>query len=488
MPSIVFTPEIGLDSEQVPKLVPIKGQVPLLAYPFALKDIWNTISSLDTLQAYQRICEQFDRLDRILAQRLHLRPGRSLPPVRQAKDATVLLAVLFDPRCFVTNDLWSHGLTLEPVHDKLLQVETARPFPLRCASKHKLLHTLAWIDSNIKINVELVANRCSLPAQTIIQIVEAALIIYSLLLKHQDYSLARTINFNHSMFLQDRIINLIFGDELYLAGTSLRSKGMVSNRLALELLKGLPRLSLRQLCLSSIFMGIVWTSDESVQRFFKDKPDKVLGDIDSQIKSAGNRLAVDDIDEFLKELSAPKAARAVVVLDDNGESVFDVALFQRLLEEIDTLNVTFVMNRFPVSNNISEETFGFLLEDDFFAGLKGMMESGRMGISLEQQMFRSFEMEHLTAETLRWIDSSTLVYVKGANFFETFQATERPVYHAFTVYGEMCMTLTGYPQGSGIFVRIPSGRVPFIYQDSTHVVTLKALVETAISQGKGDAR
>jgi hypothetical protein len=316
--------------------------------------------------------------------------------------------------------------------------------------------------------------------------VEAALTIYSLIIKQQDFQMACSMNFNHSMFLQDRILNLIFGDALYLGREAVEARGVMSNRMALELLKGLSDMSLRQLSLSSIFMGTVWTSDESIQHRFLHKPEQALGDIDTQLQSLESRMAVDEIDIFFQELVARDGVRVVVVLDDNGESVFDTALFQRLLEEIPTLKVTFVVNRFPVSNNISEEIFLILLEDSYFAGLKSMLALGRASISTEQQVFRSFEMAYLSSETLRWIDSAGLIYIKGANFFETIQVPNKKVYHAFTIYGEMCSTLTGYPQGRGVFVGIPPGGVPFVYTDSDHVVTLKQIVETRWSQGQSN--
>jgi len=487
MSSILFTPDIDLDSEKIPMFVPIKGQVPQIVYPFALKDIWNIVSSLDPFFTYKEICKQFDRVEQIFSNRLQLRPYRSLPKVWQSKDAIAILGVLFDPQCFFTDDLWNYRLIAKPIQKGLLKVETAWPFPLRCASSHKLLHTLVWVDTNIKLHVEKIANCCSLTPPMIFQIVEVAMTIYSLLLKCQNYLLAQTINFNYSMFIQDRILNLIFGDKLYQAGVSSTVKGNISNRMALELIKGSPRISLRELCLSSIFMGVIWTGDESFQKYFMNKPDVVLGDLESQLKSEGNKLAIDDIDKFIAEIGAANDVRAVVVLDDNGESVFDVALFQRLLNDVAGLKVTFVVNRFPVSNNISEEILRVLLEDPFFSDLKNMMQMGRVNISIEQQMFRSFEMEHLTAETLHCIESSTLVYVKGANFFETFQGKEWNVYHVFTVYGEMSMTLTGYPQGSGIFVRLSPGRIPFVYKNSFNVVTLKELIKPQMSEGTNDA-
>jgi uncharacterized protein with ATP-grasp and redox domains len=184
---------------------------------------------------------------------------------------------------------------------------------------------------------------------------------------------------------------------------------------------------------------------------------------------------VNHIDGFINEISSSKSV--VVVLDDNGESVFDLVLFQELLSEFRDLVVDFVVNRFPVSNNISEGPFKLLLREPHFHILNEHLISGRARIICEQQVFRSFEQSFILDETLDRIKAASLVYIKGANFFETVRFPTKVVYHAFVVHGEMSATLTGYPEGVGIFARIPPQESAFLYQDAQHVVTLKQQVQ-----------
>ena len=61
MPRIMFTPEIFLDADSYPEVVPVKGQLPTLAYPFKLRDIYPTIDNLNPIDAYERMTAQFQR-------------------------------------------------------------------------------------------------------------------------------------------------------------------------------------------------------------------------------------------------------------------------------------------------------------------------------------------------------------------------------------------------------------------------------------------
>ncbi len=478
MRPICFVPSVPLDLEQAPHVVPIKGTVPQAVYSFSLKDIYPTVPAFDLLAAYGLIVQEFGKVDEYVHTKLRLREKRTYPAAQTAKEALVLLGALFDPTCQFTDGLWRQQLV--PTHDgdHLFDLDSVLPFPLRKASNAKLLHTLVWIDTNIKVNVERVAAHFALPHDAVMQIVESALRIYSLLVKQQDYWLARSMNFNHSMFLQDRILNLLLGDALYLESGATSAVGNLSNEIALELLRGLGHLSPRQLCVASIFMGVVWTSNEAVHDLYQRNKESALADIAAQLQAKTDRLAVDDIQTLLKELGASRHSEVAVVLDDNGETVFDLALFQCLLRESEGLRLSFVVNRFPVSNNISLETLRSLLKHQFFAGLHHSIAEKRTRLVVEEQCFRSFELGRLRHQTRQILASATCVYIKGANFFETFQVADRTRFYVFTVYGDMAKTLTGYPEGSGIIARVPAGKPAFTYHDAEHIRTLRSLIET----------
>lgn len=473
---IHFSPAIELEREAIPSDVKIKGQKPIFSYPFRLADLYPEIPSLPPIDAYKQIKMELQKNNNLLHERFHARAKIDYPPVENEHDARNILSLLFDPRIQRTNQLIdSRTLQFGSVQGFVL--DHVFPFPLRLASKEKIQHTLAWIDTNIKISVESIAHRVALPKDAIFQITESALRIYSIMIKQQDYYLAQLMNFNHSMFLQDRIINLIFGDDLFYSNTNSIKTGVLSNAIALKLLKSRTYTSPNPICHDGIFMGIIWTSDNTLQHRFDIAPEKTLGDIDIQLRLKSDVLVIDDINRLISELQNQVKPSVSVILDDTGESVFDIAFFQYLLTAIPDLELFFIVNKYPVSNNISDYTFRQILDDEYFTHLSKSIRTGQGRIITEHQPFRSFELAYLHDSTTNILKESTLIYIKGANFFETLRFTDKITYYAFTVYNEMSITLSGFPKGSGIFARIPPNQVPFIYRGPTRISTLRELRE-----------
>jgi hypothetical protein len=75
----------------------------------------------------------------------------------------------------------------------------------------KLAHSFTWIDVNLKLRVEDVCTYAGLSENVARAAVESAESIYALLLKADDYTLARIITFNESAFVQQRIVEVLFG-------------------------------------------------------------------------------------------------------------------------------------------------------------------------------------------------------------------------------------------------------------------------------------
>lgn len=476
---ILFTPEIELDPDQAPTDVTIKGHVPHLDYAFTLSGLYSVVPALDVLGAYQRIRDEFEQLDGLLSDGLKLRGSFRLPPASDGFQASYLLGVLFDPTSHNTRGIWHRLAVPASTHASLFQLDKARPFPLRLASSKKLIHTLVWIDTNVKVIVERTTEPYRIPASAVRQIVESALRIYATLVKQDDYQLARSMSFNYSMFLQDRILNLIFGDGIYLAANRLQEQARLANHIALELLANLSPLSYRQLCTLSVFMGLIWTTRQDVQRGFVSSPGATLGQMDAQLNAQQANWCIDHIDQFLADVGVDSRRTVVVILDDNGESVFDIALFQRLLNDTVELEVAFVVNRYPVSNNIALGEFQVLLDDDRFADLGRHLERGRASVCVEEQVFRSFELAYLRPETRRAIDRSQAVYVKGVNFFETLQIPDTVRYHCFAVHGHTSELLTGCTEGRGVFARLLPGQTGYTYHAHDRVETLRHKVAVA---------
>ena len=57
------------------------------------------------------------------------------------------------------------------------------------------------------------------------------------------------------------------------------------------------------------------------------------------------------------------------------------------------------------------------------------------------------------------INRADFLFIKGLNFYETFQIPWKDRFYSFVVTGEVSQNLTGLNEGDGVFVYIPSKRI-----------------------------
>jgi hypothetical protein len=471
-----------LEAGDASLLVAVKGEYPSLYYPFALKELYATLPSLDAEGAYEQIRWLLARVDRVVADDLKLRTRLGLPATTDKLRAGAILGALFDPSIQPSDMLSLESATWPGVElTQILQLQTPRPFPLQRASSAKLQHSLCWIDTNLKVQIENVMLRQDASPEQCRLVAECALCIYTYLLKQEDNSLARTINFNHSMFLQDRILSLIFGPSHYSTGGLGRGRSLLANHIALRYLKELGSVSYRDLCTLSVFMGTIWTSHVELQTEYRSRAWETLARVERELKIRERQWCVNDIDQFLLAMGRDTPQSVLVVLDDNGEAVFDLAIFQRLLQDNAKLSVTFLVNSYPVSNNISLDALNDVAQDDYFHYLRSRLDSGDAALCIEEQPFRSFELEYLKVDTQQAVADADVLYIKGANFFETFQIRKKDRWHCFVVHDMTSEMLTGCTRDQGVFVGLDPGQDGYIYRSAHDVSTLLEIVARGAS-------
>ena len=71
--------------------------------------------------------------------------------------------------------------------------------------------------------------------------------------------------------------------------------------------------------------------------------------------------------------------------------------------------------------------------------------------------FISFQTNYLTCAAARLVDRADLVFVKGANFFETLQLVEKKTFYAFVVYGPVSRACTGLSDYDAVWAYVPAG-------------------------------
>lgn len=478
MARILFTPEMDLEIGDLAEEITIKGRTYRLTYPFDLIHLYPTVPALDVWNAYRAVQREIEKAAKLLCEQMRLREPLLLPIPNTYTEASAMLRALFDPMIYYTDRVFDTAPISFDQQVVFDFPEQASPFPFRLASSKKLLHTLKWIDSNIKTLIEDLLLPFHAKQEIIFQITESALYIYCYVIKMNDFHLARNMNFNTSMFLQERILNLIFGDHAYFETNRRTSHGKDVNKIALSLLKGLDSLSYLELCSLSVFMGVSSLDSEEIRQSFASKPDATLANIYNRLPHRNGEWCINHIPEFLSDLGTSQQITLAVILDDNGESVFDLAIMQRLMTDHRGLTVTFVVNRYPISNNISLGAFRALLEDDYFEQLATFLVEGRATLDIEEQVFRSFEINYLQPLTILHLKKANFAYIKGANFFETFQFPFVDRYYCFVIESPTSMLLTGCTKGNGVFVKISAGETGFVYHTADEIHTLSKRIST----------
>ena len=91
--------------------------------------------------------------------------------------------------------------------------------------------------------------------------------------------------------------------------------------------------------------------------------------------------------------------------------------------------------------------------------------------------FISYQANYLPLNAHQIINEADAVYVKGANFFETCQIPQKPVFHAFVVYGPVSRKYTGLNDNDGVFALVPAGKEGYVHhRDPKNVITLRNVV------------
>ncbi len=464
--TVYYTPDIPLEIDSLPA-VPIKGQQLRHRLDSSICELYEDTPSLTTVAAVEEIRRLVDQW----ASRWE-HPVFNLPALHPGPDAQEILNAWLDPTSvpFAPNS--------RSVRPSILELDSSHslPYQLGAAPRSKLIHDLAWVQSNVQCQLEAALSPLDPNDQKTKEAVVSALRIYCLLCKMNSYHLARNMSINHAMFAQDRIVSLFSPLRTFDKDDEPSSVSRVANDIALATLERLGTRPPAELCRLAVHMGTVWVNAENTQQLYLIEPEQVLADIFEELVTRENRLEVDHVDNFLARCSNG-VSELMMVLDDNGESVFDLALAQTLLAIQRQLRITLLINQHPVSTNICCNSLQRILENAQFARMRQYQAQGRLRIVYERQWVRSFEQAFLSSQSQQCLDQAELVYVKGCSFFETFQPLKKARLFAFVVNGPASEMLTGFRSGAGIFALLDRGISAYNYRSDEQIQTLRDQTE-----------
>lgn len=221
----------------------------------------------------------------------------------------------------------------------------------------------------------------------------------------------------------------------------------------------------------SIFCGIYWPQTETLKSGRGPLAAQEIGE--KIFKAQATVLKINHIDKFIKKLDTTN--NLTMILDDNGESIFDLFLAQTILQNYPHIKINFLINKFPVSINISADTFETALQSSIFKKLREFRQDGRARVLFQNCPFNSFQTTHLTPETVATIKQADFIYVKGQNFFESFDTSLADTFYAFVSSSDMNIKLTGFNKGDGIFVCLEKDQQRFSVRNNL-ITSLKDLL------------
>lgn len=194
----------------------------------------------------------------------------------------------------------------------------------------------------------------------------------------------------------------------------------------------------------------------------------------------GHVIAIDDRARLLRmvEEHGPKGTPFVLcaVLDDASESVADLLWMQDLLQAFPYFNVDLLVNTAQVSINFSSEMLAEVMRSPAFRPLAARVGS-QLHVTKIYCPFISFQLNFLPEHGRAAVDRADVVFVKGANFFETFQPRGRPRFYGFVVYGALSRAYSGLSDNEAVFAYVPAGTSGYIHHPiADGIVSLREIV------------
>ena len=178
----------------------------------------------------------------------------------------------------------------------------------------------------------------------------------------------------------------------------------------------------------------------------------------------GRPLAIDHRDRFLAMIDdAARLGRGyslVVVVDDATETVADLLWIADILEAYPYLKVTVLVNTAQISINFSSHMVTTVLGGEAFRSL-AVQCGEQLRIASTYCPLISLQTNYLTSAAAGVIRDADVVFVKGANFFETLQLFEKETFYAFVVYGPVSRACTGLNDFDAVWAHFGAGRTGY---------------------------
>ncbi len=163
-------------------------------------------------------------------------------------------------------------------------------------------------------------------------------------------------------------------------------------------------------------------------------------------------------DEFYARTSKENGTVGLVFFpDDYLESIIDLKLIERLMENNDKLHTTIIPRALRFGNDAGYSDITEFLKLDVFSKLASYMKEGRLVIEIMGPLSGTVNGRRLSSQAVEHLNSADVVYVKGARSYECLQGLNTHTFFSFAVCRSLSEAVTG--------INAETGGLVLIYQE-----------------------
>jgi hypothetical protein len=309
------------------------------------------------------------------------------------------------------------------------------------------------------------------------RLLDDACLLLGVLYRADSHSLIRNINNNLNMYLIPKVIEHVVGKTRFDA----EFQELATTRSAVDqaIVLAHRRRNLPILTKMKISLGMGISFMESHLRHGQLTRESIDHVEACSHRFDESKLAIDHRPQFLEMISNAGRWRhcsLAVILDDAAESIDDLLWLQDLVEKYPFLRLHLLVNSRQVSINFSVHLMNQIWHAPVFHELTSRIGSQVLLTVIDFPLV-SFQTNYLPRSASQVISEADVVYVKGANFFETCQLREKDTFYAFVVYGAISRRYSGLNDFDGVFAHVPSGSLGYIHNAAGRPpTTLKDIV------------
>ncbi len=299
-------------------------------------------------------------------------------------------------------------------------------------------------------------------------------ILLAYIYKISNNQILKYTNNNINMYIISKAVEYIVGKKIYNSKKQEIYLTNMSLDVALNIIGEYINYDIKDQMAFSLGIGVSFIESQ-IERS-KIPHDKFYHINEKNYKYIGRKLSIDDrqilIDMVASSNEENREITMCAILDDTTESVADLLWMQNMLIKYPLFKINLILNTAQISINFSYDMFNKILKNKLF---KELAKRSDKQVFLTKTLcpLISFQINFLTKNVLDAINKSDFVYVKGANFFETCQIIEKPVFYAFVVYGNVSRKYTGLNNFDAVFSFIPKSISGYVHnKDENKVVRL----------------